>query len=259
MQLAGRQIHSSQRSHHIRLALVGVGGSLGVRQNHMLQVFPQRLLFNYATPVITDFSVQKAVALGNKRHKISLTVKMERSFLVDLNQPDYRRANRLQFGKRLLDSGGLRKMAKSPNHWIRSVHAPSRHQHRQKIAGGLDLKRVVEKLVLNGIVLVEIQESILAKEVRHREEIKVEGVVADHQPVHRQRPQKQSLRSGGDAKSALAGFDAAKEMGVGTSSADPGHQLGNGDQGLSLDRLSVEALIIHNPEMDFLNFIVDHF
>jgi len=64
----------------------------------------------------------------------------------------------------------------------------------------------VKKLVLLGVLVIEVKEAVLVKQVRQDKDVEVESVVADNQAVNDEAAEGHCLRGGGDFKGVFDGF-----------------------------------------------------
>jgi len=204
----------------------------------VLEVFGKLALGDAVTLARDDVAVEETEhPVRHEGHVVRLAVEMERLLLEQLDAPQHRGPCGLELLHGLVDPGLVREVQEPAHGRIHGVDRASGDELGEVVPGRLDLEAVVQHLVLDRIVLVELEERVLPK-CPHREQVQVQRVVADIEPVHREVPEHHRLRARRDAEGVFGRLDGAQDVRVRARAADPGEQLWHGR-----DRLSSIAFV----------------
>jgi hypothetical protein len=121
----------------------------------------------------------------------------------------------------------------------------------------LDLEGVVQECVARILRVVgDVEDRIHAQYVRQHEEVQMQRVVPDHQPVIRQPPQRLRLLRDLDPLRAFDCHQGSEEMGDRACPADPGQKGRNRDHSLASDRRREEPPVVPDHESQVLDRVV---
>lgn len=93
-------------------------------------------------------------------------------------------------------------------------------------------------------IVGDIKDRVNAKDIGHGEEVKVEGMVADHESVVGEAAEDFCLFGELNALGFFDGFEGSKEVGDGASTADAGEERGYADRRFTGDGSGVEAAVV---------------
>src|SRR5829696_10356029 len=190
---------------------------------HVLQVVLELLRRNLSPVRIHDVAFEEIEACIVAQTQI-VRVPDEASFPPEegVYPPEYLRAYVLQTGYELGELGrvgisqeapygGPRSMDRSPDGGVADVRAEP-----------LDVEGIVQERVADiARVVGDVEDGVDAKDVWQHEEVKVQPVIPDHEPVVRQPAKRLRLLRDRDPLGALDRHQGGEEMGDGTRATDP--------------------------------------
>src|SRR5215208_6516310 len=174
-----------------------------------------------------------------------------------VHPPEYLRAYGLQTGDKVRELGRIRIPQKSTHGRPRGVNRRSDDGVADVCAESLDIEGIVQERVAEiPRVVGNVEDRVNAKDVGQHEEVKMQPVVSDHEPVIRQPAKRFRLLRDRDPLCAFDRHKRGEEMGDRTRATDPGQKGWNRNDPLALYRCRKEPPVVTYNELQVLYRIV---
>src|SRR5215211_719906 len=225
---------------------------------HVLQVVLELLRRNLSPVRIHDVALEEIEASIVAQTQI-VRVPDEASIPPEegVYPPEYLRAYVLQTGYELGKLGRVGISQESPHGRPRSMNRSSDGGVADVRAEPLDVEGIVQERVaeIAGVV-GDVEDRVDAKDVWQHEEVEVQPVVPNHEPVVRQSAKRLRLLRYCDPLGAFDRHKRGEEMGDGTRATDPREEGWYCDDPLAPDRRRKEPAVVADDELQVLDFFV---
>src|ERR671910_602416 len=171
--------------------------------------------------------------------------------------PEYLRTYGFQASKKIRELCRVWIPEESPHGRPRSVNRRSNDGVADICAEPLDVEGIVQERVADIVWVVrDVEDGVNAKDIRQHEEVEVQPVVPDHEPVIGQPAKRLRLLRYRDPLGALDRHQGGEEMGDRARATDPGQKGWNGNHPLASYSRSKEPAVVADDELQVLYRIV---
>src|SRR5215218_5493184 len=163
---------------------------------------------------------------------------------------DYLGSYGFQSCNKVGELGLVRVPQESPHGRQRGVNRRSNDGPGDVCTEPLDIEGIVQERVARIVrVIGDIEDRIYAQEIGQHEEVEVQPVVPDHEPVVRQPPKRFRLLRDRNPLCAFDRDQGGEEMGDGTRATDPGQKGWDRNDPLAPDRHCKEPPVVCDNEL----------
>src|ERR671910_289364 len=171
--------------------------------------------------------------------------------------PEYLRTYGFQASKKIRELCRVWIPEESPHGRPRSVNRRSNDCVADICAEPLDVEGIVQERVADIVWVVrDVEDGVNAKDIRQHEEVEVQPVVPDHEPVIGQPAKRLRQLRYRDPLGAFDRHQGGEEVGDGTRATDPGQEGRYRDDPLAPDRRRKEPAVVADDELQVLDFFV---